>query len=374
MSAADLLVWAIAALLSIWFGYPFVVAALGLFARRRIVAFRAGATEPRVSVIIATRDAESAIRARVDNVKDSAYPPHLLEVVAAVDHAEGPAMPLNAPGYVLVVGDAPGGKAASLNAAVRRSQGEVLVFTDIAQRFDRDTIPRLVSALERDARLGAVSGSLEVDGDTGGGKSRSLSALYWRFERWLREREATLHSAVGVTGAVYAMRRVCWQPLPTGLILDDVYGPMRIVLSGWRVGFERSATAYDQRRFTPAQELKRKARTLTGVFQLCGWLPAVLDPLRNPIWIQFVFHKLLRLATPYLAATAVLAALWIVARALVDAPLAGLAAAIGLALVVAVVWRSSRAAAAVRMVAVMQLAMIRATINGLRGDWDVWAR
>jgi cellulose synthase/poly-beta-1,6-N-acetylglucosamine synthase-like glycosyltransferase len=374
MSAADLLVWAIAALLSIWFGYPFVVAALGLFARRRIVAFRAGATEPRVSVIIATRDAESAIRARVDNVKDSAYPPHLLEVVAAVDHAEGPAMPLNEPGYVLVVGDAPGGKAASLNAAVRRSQGEVLVFTDIAQRFERDTIPRLVSALERDARLGAVSGSLEVDGETGERKSRSLSAMYWRFERWLREREATLHSAVGVTGAVYAMRRVCWQPLPTGLILDDVYGPMRIVLSGWRVGFERSATAYDERRFTPAQELKRKARTLTGVFQLCGWLPAVLDPLRNPIWIQFVFHKLLRLATPYLAATAVLAALWIVARALVDAPLAGLAAAIGLALVVAVVWRSSRAAAAVRMVAVMQLAMIRATINGLRGDWDVWAR
>ena len=40
-------------------------------------------------------------------------------------------------------------------------------------------------------------------------------------------------------------------------------------------------------------------RTLTGVLQLCAWLPQTLAPVRNPVWPQFVTHKLLRLLTPY---------------------------------------------------------------------------
>ena len=50
-----------------------------------------------------------------------------------------------------------------------------------------------------------------------------------------------------------------------------------------------------------AQDARTKGavRTLTGVIQVCAWLPGVLNPLRNRIWLQFVFHKLLRLLTPY---------------------------------------------------------------------------
>jgi biofilm PGA synthesis N-glycosyltransferase PgaC len=40
-------------------------------------------------------------------------------------------------------------------------------------------------------------------------------------------------------------------------------------------------------------------RTLSGNFQLLGRLPAALTPWRNPIWLQFVSHKLLRLAAPW---------------------------------------------------------------------------
>ena len=47
----------------------------------------------------------------------------------------------------------------------------------------------------------------------------------------------------------------------------------------------------------PEQEFRRKVRTLTGVLQLCAWLPRLLVPIRNPVWVQFVSHKLLRLLT-----------------------------------------------------------------------------
>lgn len=356
----------------IWFGYPLVVAALAAVLGRRSAPQALG--ERTVSVIIATVDDPAVIEGRVADVLATAYPAALLEVVVGIDAKGDPAAYAARldPRVRVVAGDAPGGKAATLNAAVRAATGEVLVFTDAAQRFEPSTIGLLVEAL-RDPAFGAVSGALSIGRD---GAPQTLAERYWLFEKWLRRQEALLHSTVGVTGAVYAMQRRCWAPLPAGLILDDVYGPMRIVLAGWRIGFEPRARAYDERRFPPAQELRRKARTLTGVLQLCAWLPAILVPWRNPIWAQFVFHKLLRLATPYLLLVGAVAfGGWVATGAGTGRPLLGVVvlggAAAAAGLVTAVVPRVRRALA---MALAMQAAVVRATVNGLRGHWDVWSR
>ncbi|MCC6927895.1 MAG: glycosyltransferase [Gemmatimonadaceae bacterium] len=380
-----MLIVAIASLLAvvaIWIGYPVVVALLASLVVKRSPR-AAGAGDPgtgvsngrRVTVVIASVDSPEVIRARVEDALTTDYPPALLEVVVALD-AGGTASSASLgeidPRVRVVRGDAPGGKALSLNAAVRQANGEILVFSDTAQRFERSTIPRLVAALG-DSRFGAVSGSLQIGRD---GAPANLAERYWLFEKWLRLQEARLHSTVGVTGAVYAMRRECWHPLPAGLILDDVYVPMLLVLRGFRVGFEPTATAYDDRRFPPAQEFKRKARTLTGVVQLCVWLPAVMLPWRNPIWLQFLFHKLLRLATPYLLLVGgVSAAAWLASGAGITTPWVGtmlLLIMLALAtLATAAVPRIRRAAS---MAFAMQVAVVRATVNGLRGHWDVWSR
>ena len=356
----------------IWFGYPLAVAALAMvFGRRaapRVMAPR------RVTVVIATLDSLATVRARVDDVFAADYPAELLDVVVGVDHQGGvDAYELLRSSRVqIVAGDAPGGKAATLNAAVRAAPGELLVFTDAAQRFERSTIRRLVDALT-DPALGAVSGALHIGR---AGAPASLTERYWRFEKWLRLQEARLHSTVGVTGAVYAMRRECWRPLPAGVILDDVYGPMDLVLRGFRVGFEPTAIAYDERHFPPSQELRRKARTLTGVLQLCLWLPQVLVPWRNPLWVQFLFHKLLRLATPYLLMVTIAAGgAWLATGAGTGRPMVGTAILLTLLAVAGlVVVAVPRARHAVAMAAAMQVAMVRATVNGLRGHWDVWSR
>ncbi|MEO6445706.1 MAG: glycosyltransferase [Gemmatimonadaceae bacterium] len=358
----------------IWFGYPLAVGALAAVFGRSWQN-----QEPQqghVSVIIATRDSAEVVRERVRDLLESDYPPELLQVVVALD-PEGALSPTDLRStfderVVLVTGEAPGGKACNLNAGVAASRGEILVFSDAAQRFERDTISRLVAALG-DPRLGAVSGALHIGRD---GAPANLSERYWILERWLRLQESRLHSAIGVTGAVYAMRRAAWHPLPAGLILDDVYAPMNLVLRGYRVGFEPRAVAYDERRFAPGQELRRKARTLTGVLQLCMWLPDVLVPWRNPVWLQFVFHKLLRLLTPYLLLGMALSLTIAAGQSLgAGRPMwsAGVVAAFvaTLALVFAA---SRRLRAGVQMAAAMQVAMVRATINGLRGRWDVWSR
>ncbi len=328
-------------------------------------------------MVIASRDDATAIRERVRDALSADYPLELLEVVVAPD-ASGPGAELFALADLgsavrIVRGDAPGGKACALNAAVRAASGDILVFSDTAQHFVPNAIATLVAALE-DERLGAVSGALRLRSDKTG--SPSLAERYWGFERWLRGEEARIHSTVGVTGAIYAMRRADWRPLPASVLCDDLYIPMELVLRGYRVGFSREAQAIDNRRFEASQEYQRKVRTLTGVLQVCVWLPAVLLPIRNPIWLQFVCHKLLRLLTPYLVLIAIVAAIAAGAASLVTrksnaGPLLAVVA-LGAPLLVWAVSRRARAALAMGLA--MQLAVVRATWNGLRGDWDVWRR
>ncbi|MGQ0643337.1 MAG: glycosyltransferase [Gemmatimonadaceae bacterium] len=362
------------AVLLVWFAYPALVWAIGRFIRRPPSSISAGS--PRVSVVIASRDEAEAIQRRVRDAFSADYPPELLEVIVARDvsheYSDRIEVPDAANRLTVVMGDAPGGKGCALNAGLRVASGDVIVFADTAQRFAPSAIPKLVAALG-DSRLGAVSGALRIGSHS---RARSIAELYWRFERWLRGVEAHVHSTVGVTGAIYAMRRSLWRPLRSGVLCDDLYIPMDLVLRGHRIGFCSDAVAVDERRFAAPQEYARKVRTLTGVLQVCVWLPAVLLPIRNPIWLQFVCHKLLRLFTPYLVFVALASAA--AAAALALAQRTGIAttllviAALGVPLLL---WAlSARARAVLSMGLAMQAAVVRATWHGLRGDWDVWRR
>jgi cellulose synthase/poly-beta-1,6-N-acetylglucosamine synthase-like glycosyltransferase len=369
-----LAVVSVSALLAIWLGYPLVVAALAAVRRERPRGVD-GAL-PTVTVIVATRDDAATVGRRVENALAGDYPPDRLSVVVALDAAGALATPAQlaalGPRVRVVVGDAPGGKAAALNAGVRAATGEVLVMADTAQTFSIGAIRALVEALGV-PRMGAVSGQLEI---VAHGRRRSLGDYYWLLERWLRRNEGRVHSTIGVTGAIYATRARLWTPLPEGLILDDLYVPMRLVLAGHRVGFTAAASAADARVVAASQEYRRKARTLTGVLQLCAWLPGVLNPLRNPVWMQFVFHKLLRLLTPYL----VLATLLGLTLAAAEYFGRTFFVAVGAAVLAGALVALARPAFGRRVRdllvwgVAMQGAIVVATVNGVRGRWDVWHR
>jgi poly-beta-1,6-N-acetyl-D-glucosamine synthase len=219
-------------MVAVWLGYPLVVWGLGSL--RRATTVPPESPWPHVSVVLVTRESPQAVLARVENCFLTDYDMDRLEVVVALDRdvEDGDyALPALVPGKVRVITGHQGvGKAAALNAGVHDSRGEVLVFADTHQRFDRDTIPNLVDVL-RDPQFGAVSGRLIIPGGTA-----LLARMYWRYETWLRRSEARLHSTVGVSGSVCAMRKQLWRPLPHGLLLDDVFAPMQVVLRGLRVG------------------------------------------------------------------------------------------------------------------------------------------
>jgi poly-beta-1,6-N-acetyl-D-glucosamine synthase len=193
--------------------------------------------------------------------------------------------------------DQHGGKAEALNRGVEKATGEILVFADVRQLLDRNAVRALVSNCE-DVSVGAVTGELMLL-DEFGKEAKDAVGVYWRYEKKLRSMESDIHSTVGATGALYAIRRELYRPIPSHTILDDVAIPMNAVLEGKRVVFERTARAYDWAANSSATEFTRKVRTLTGNFQLLKQMPQLIVPWRNPVFIQFVSHKIGRVLVPY---------------------------------------------------------------------------
>jgi cellulose synthase/poly-beta-1,6-N-acetylglucosamine synthase-like glycosyltransferase len=326
--------WLLVACVSyVYIGYP-----LGLRLWRRLwsrpLATRGPAARtPGVSIIIAARNEGARLAGRIDNLLSLDYPGDARQIIVASDGSTDDSLDVVAryESRAESVALPAGGKARALNAGVERARHELLVFADARQAFAPDALRALVAPFS-DPDVGAVSGELVLEGETRdrrtqisdrrtpisrpiaeGAERRSpinrrVAArstivegvgLYWRYEKQIRRDESAVGSTMGATGAVYAMRRSLWRPLPPETILDDVLAPMRCVLAGFRVVFADRARAFDRTPRDAKAESLRKRRTLAGNYQLLWLEPSLLLPWRNPAWIQFVSHKVARLAVPF---------------------------------------------------------------------------
>ena len=104
---------------------------------------------------------------------------------------------------------------------------------------------------------------------------------------------------VQVTGSLYAVRTADLPEIPPDTILDDVYVPLKVALSGRRIVMAEGAGSLDVATRTASDEFVRKVRTLAGLVQICHHVDGCLNPAKNPVWGRFVLHKLSRLACPY---------------------------------------------------------------------------
>jgi cellulose synthase/poly-beta-1,6-N-acetylglucosamine synthase-like glycosyltransferase len=310
-SAWIALFWACVALLAyVYAGYPALVWLRAARSRRGAHAAPAPtATEPTVSVLLVAHDEADRIAARIENLLALDYPRDRLEIIVASDGSSDAtvarACAYLGEGVDVVAFEGQRGKAATINEVVPKARGEIVVFADARQRFDRDTVRALVRPFAV-PEIGAVSGELMLADEVGGTVGRGVG-FYWRYEKLIRRSESRLDSTVGATGAVYAIRRALFEPIPDDTILDDVLIPLRVVRRGYRVLFEPAARAHDQVAATARQEFARKVRTLAGNFQLFRRETWLLNPWRNRIWLAAVSHKGLRLATPILHVGAFLA-------------------------------------------------------------------
>jgi biofilm PGA synthesis N-glycosyltransferase PgaC len=301
-------------------GYPVLI---GFLARLRpVVKQRAPRAEedlPRITICLPVYNGEAYLGAKLESLFAQDYPKDRLDVIVfcdgCTDGTEALARELAAReaarGGVRVevlVGQRKG-KPTALNTMAAAAKGDLLLLNDVRQPLAPVSARALARALD-DPGVGCATGNLVLAGDAGSG-------VYWRYENWIRKQESRHRGMVGITGPIAMLRRAELEPLPTDVILDDVWVPSRLALRGKRVELVEEAEAQDAA-FEDDREFKRKVRTLAGNYQIFSMLPALLSPATNPIWFETISHKILRLVAPWLLVALVLVGLR--ANAAQDAP------------------------------------------------------
>jgi biofilm PGA synthesis N-glycosyltransferase PgaC len=293
-----------------YIGYPVIVGLLARRARRRLTEPGEVKIWPRVCVIVAAYNEQDRVVAKIRNLKALDYPADRLRIVFVSDGStdETARRIVGEGGVELMAYARRRGKPHALNLAVEAAgDAEVLVFTDARQAVSPKALQYLVARLVGEPDVAGVSGELvHLDPHT---HTAAHIGLYWRYEKWIRKAESRLASTVGATGALYAIWRRDYTVLPEDTILDDVVIPLRLVRHGRRIVLEERALIYDELQGQVAGERRRKVRTITGNFQIFVRAPWLFLPWRNPVFIQFVSHKLFRLFVPYALGAMLIASL-----------------------------------------------------------------
>jgi cellulose synthase/poly-beta-1,6-N-acetylglucosamine synthase-like glycosyltransferase len=292
-----LLFWlSLAIVVYAYFGYALLLWVISRLRNRPVIQKH---LTPRVSIVIAVRNEEQTLPGKLDNLRRIDYPVERLQTIIVSDGSTdrtSAILEAHIPHILPVILAESNGKGYALNEAIKHATGEILVFMDARQSVEPDAIRELVSCFS-DPDVGAASGELLL-GEPSAISSNALG-LYWNLEKAVRKLESASGSVVGVTGALYAIRRELYAEIPRGTILDDVLVPMRIARAGKRIVFQPSAIAHDRLFSRKGKEFSRKVRTLAGNYQLLRLAPWLLSP-SNPLFFRFVSHKLLRLVAPLL--------------------------------------------------------------------------
>lgn len=299
MSFLKVLFWLCSAMIFYTYaGYPIALYVLSRFRRLEI---RKSRYEPRISVIMSAFNEEKFIEEKLINMLEVDYPADKMEILVGSDGGSDQTDQIiskfHDPRIKFFRFIRNLGKPHVLNGLVQEASGTIIVFTDARQRMQKDSIRHLVENFH-DTSVGCVSGELYFEETRGSGVARGMDA-YWKYEKFLRRKESDIGSMLGATGAIYAIRKRLFVPLPHEILVDDMFIPLAIIQKGYRAVFETAAKAFDHASEKAGQEMKRKVRTLAGNYQIFKLFPDLFVPFRSPVAWQFISHKFLRLMVPF---------------------------------------------------------------------------
>jgi cellulose synthase/poly-beta-1,6-N-acetylglucosamine synthase-like glycosyltransferase len=279
-------------------GYTYVAfpALVLVRARLRPRPHRSAPITPSVSLVIAARNEAVALPVKLDNLLALDYPPERLEVVIASDGSDDGTDAIAAArgnGRVRVLSLPRVGKAAALNAAVAASSGEIVVFSDANSLYAPDALRALVAPFA-DPSVGGVAGDQRYVGDDTGEPVATGERRYWDLDRMVKRAESRGGNAISATGAIYAVRRELFRPVPAG-VTDDFATSTAVIAQGRRLVFAPEAVAYEPVAASGGAEFERKVRVMTRGLNAVVARRELLDPRRHGFYaLQLLSHKVLR--------------------------------------------------------------------------------
>ena len=251
---------------------------------------------PEVTVLIAAYNEEQCIGDKITNTLNLDYPKDKLSVFLVTDGSTD-----NTPQIVkkfhavkLFHDFQRKGKIHAVNRVIKHVKTPIVVFSDANTLLNREALRNLVRHYQ-DPSVGGVAGEKRIYKSAEDNASGSGEGFYWKYESFLKRKDAEVYSIVGAAGELFSIRTALYEEPGENTIIEDFVMSLRICARGYRFMYEPDAYALETASAAIGEEWKRKVRICAGGFQAMTKLKSLLNPFKYGILsFQYISHRVLR--------------------------------------------------------------------------------
>jgi cellulose synthase/poly-beta-1,6-N-acetylglucosamine synthase-like glycosyltransferase len=258
---------------------------------------------PQISLLIIAHNEEKVIGRKIENSFALNYPKDKIEIIVVDDESNDRTRNIVREyekfGVKLIEQNPRKGKASAINLGLKNANGEVIVITDANSMFHRDAIKNLVRHFSIPV-VGGVGGRYEPKNPEGTHVGFG-NLMYWKFERFIREKESSIDSIVGMNGNIMAIRKGIIERIDENLLTEDFDITVSLREKGFRVLYEPEAFSWKPAPKSLRDEIIQKKRRVIGTIQtLLRHKSVLFNPKYG--WYGILIlpsHKLFQMIVPF---------------------------------------------------------------------------
>jgi poly-beta-1,6-N-acetyl-D-glucosamine synthase len=278
-------------------GYGVVIYILSKLRRRRPVLLNQPDNRlPEITILIAAYNEENYIEEKIVNTLQLDYPLSKISVFVVTDGSTDSTPELVKKFHAVKLFHEPQrkGKIHAVNRVMKMVQTPIVIFSDANTILNKQSLRNIVRHYQ-DKTVGGVAGEKRIFKKAEDNASGAGEGIYWKYESFLKRKDAEVYSIVGAAGELFSVRTTLYQEPEENIIIEDFFMSMKIAASGYRFMYEPEAYAMETASANVEEEWKRKVRICAGGFQAMAKLKDVLNPFKYGILsFQYISHRVLR--------------------------------------------------------------------------------
>lgn len=251
---------------------------------------------PPTTVLIAAFNEEDFIAEKIRNTLALDYPKDKLSILIVTDGSSDRTAEIvkSCPAIQHFHEDARKGKIHAVTRVIEFVKTPTVVFCDANTFLNPAALKKIIRHYD-DERVGGVAGEKRIFKKDDDNASGAGEGLYWKYESFLKKKDAEVYSIVGAAGELFSIRTDLYEDDLADMIIEDFYLSLKITMKGYRFAYEPEATATESASASVGEEWKRKVRICAGGFQAMLKLMPLLNPFKYGILsFQYFSHRVLR--------------------------------------------------------------------------------
>ncbi len=278
-------------------GYGLVISFLAFLGKKKVTYPHLEDEDlPEVTLLIACFNEAEILPEKITNSLALDYPEDKLHICFVTDGSTDESVALLQSRNGISVSHSPArrGKIAAINRVMPEVSTPITIFTDANVMLNPEAIRALVHPFQSNL-VAAVSGEKVVISQSSDGASASGEGFYWKYESFLKKKDAEWNTLVGSAGELLAIRTQTYHAPEEDTVIEDFVMTVRLAAVGYRVEYTPEAMAVETGSASVEEEKKRKVRISAGGIQAISRLPQAWRLDRHPgLTFQYLSHRVLR--------------------------------------------------------------------------------